>query len=74
MTSNSMLVSTPGTSQECRERQRKNPTNFYDPNSDLSESEGLGGLESESGNTWEDNEKTDVDHHDSKHGLFDLAF
>ncbi|WAQ90824.1 hypothetical protein PtA15_13A223 [Puccinia triticina] len=43
-----------------RQRQRKNLPD-YDPDSDLSESEGLGGLRPQSGNTWEDDEETAVD-------------
>ncbi|POW15519.1 hypothetical protein PSTT_02078 [Puccinia striiformis] len=53
-------LSTPGSAQHLRQRQRKNLPD-YDPDSDLSESEGLGGLRSQVGNTWEDDEETAVD-------------
>jgi hypothetical protein len=69
--SKSLSVSTPATAQHLRERQRKNLPD-YDPDSDLSESEGLGGLRSQSGNTWEDDEETAVDD-DSKHAWLELT-
>ncbi|POW23510.1 hypothetical protein PSHT_00170, partial [Puccinia striiformis] len=45
-----------------RDRQRKNLP-AYDPDSDLSDSEGLAGIRTQSGdnNTWEDDEETAVD-------------
>jgi hypothetical protein len=53
-------LSTPASAPHLRQRQRKNLPD-YDPDSDLSESEGLGGLRSQVGNTWEDDEETAVD-------------
>lgn len=47
--------------QRLRQRQRKNLPD-YDPESDLSDSdEGLGGVKSKNGSTWEDDEETAVD-------------
>ncbi|PLW11236.1 hypothetical protein PCASD_21237 [Puccinia coronata f. sp. avenae] len=62
MMSNSISVSNPATAHESRQRQRKKPMYSYDPNSDLSESEGSSDPKCQSGNTCDDNERTDVDH------------